>query len=48
MSEHKSADQGILVHYPPLADALEDLIDEYGLDLVQDALEEIIEENNCD
>lgn len=43
-----TADQGVLVRYPPLAEALEDLIDEYGLDLVQDALEEIIEESNCD
>lgn len=35
----------VLVHYPSLAEALDDLIDEYGLDLVQEGLEEWLAEN---
>lgn len=39
-----TADQGVLVHYPPLAEALEDLIEEYGFGLVHAAVRELAEE----
>ena len=44
MKANTSEDQDVLVHYPPLAEALEDLIDEYGLGLVQAAVRELAEE----
>ena len=33
-----------LVFYPSLAEALDELVEEYGLDLVEGALDELIEE----